>query len=273
MPVSGKSSRESRRRAVEQARQAEARGRRRVRLGVAAGAVVVLAGVGVGVAVSGGNGAGSDAAGGSGVIGNAADYLPLSTLGALTAAPAPGALGPENVPIPSAPMLAGTSAATTGQTIDGISCQTSEQTVFHIHAHLTIFVNGQPRQVPGGDRHPGRGRRSRRRPVRSSALAPASTGCTRTRPTGSSTSSRRSKRTYTLGEFFDEWGQPLGPDQAGPAKGKVTVIVNGKVFKGNPRDVPSACARTCSLTSAPPGSRRRRSTGPRRACDSRRVWG
>ena len=46
------------------------------------------------------------------------------------------------------------------------------------------------------------------------------------------------QRTYTLGEFFDEWGQPLSPTQAGPAKGKVTVIVNGKVFKGNPRNVP-----------------------------------
>ena len=46
------------------------------------------------------------------------------------------------------------------------------------------------------------------------------------------------KRTYTLGEFFDEWGQPLSSSQAGPAHGKVTVIVNGQVFKGNPREVP-----------------------------------
>jgi hypothetical protein len=46
------------------------------------------------------------------------------------------------------------------------------------------------------------------------------------------------QRTYTLGEFFDEWGQPLSQHQAGPDHGKVTVIVNGKVFQGNPRDVP-----------------------------------
>ncbi len=97
-------------------------------MGVAAGAIVVVAGagVGIGVAVSGGNGGGNNADGGSGAVGNAADYLPLSTLGKLTAAPAAGALGPENVPIPSVPALAGPSAATTGQTIDGISCQTSE---------------------------------------------------------------------------------------------------------------------------------------------------
>ena len=42
-----------------------------------------------------------------------------------------------------------------------------------------------------------------------------------------------------LGEFFDEWGQPLGPDQVGPAKGHVTALYNGKVYRGNPRDIPS----------------------------------
>ena len=41
-----------------------------------------------------------------------------------------------------------------------------------------------------------------------------------------------------FGQFFDEWGQPLGPGVVGPASGHVTVLVNGQVFKGNPRDVP-----------------------------------
>jgi hypothetical protein len=49
---------------------------------------------------------------------------------------------------------------------------------------------------------------------------------------------RRCRRTYALGEFFDEWGQPLGPGQVGRARGKVTVIVNGQAFKGDPRDGP-----------------------------------
>jgi hypothetical protein len=235
MPVSGKSSRENRRRAVEQARQAEARRKRRVRLGVAGGAIVVLAaaGVGIGVAVSGGGGGGSAGGGGS----DAADYLPLSTLGALTAAPAAGALGPENVPIPSAPVLAGTSAATTGQTIDGIGCQTSEQTVFHIHTHLTIFVNGQQRSVPAAIGIPGAvAEQTKAGPFIGSGTCfywlhtHANDGIIHIESPV--------ERTYTLGEFFDEWGQPLGPDQAGPAKGKVTAIVNGKVFKGNPRNVP-----------------------------------
>ena len=33
-------------------------------------------------------------------------------------------------------------------------------------------------------------------------------------------------------------GQPLGPSQVGPARGKVTVIINGQVFKGDPRSAP-----------------------------------
>ena len=206
-----------------------------MRLGVAAGAIVVVAGagIGVGVAVSGGGNSG----GGSGVVGNAADYLPLSTLGTLTAAPAAGALGPESVPIPGAPVLAGTSAATTGQTIDGIGCQTSEQTVFHIHTHLTIFVNGKQRQVPAAIGIPGAvAEQTSAGPFVDSGTCfywlhtHAADGIIHIESPV--------ERTYTLGEFFDEWGQPLGPGQVGPAKGKVTAIVNGKVFKGNPRNVP-----------------------------------
>jgi hypothetical protein len=233
--VSGQRARESRRQAIERARQAEARRKRRVRLGLVAGAVAVVAaaGVGIGVAVSGGgNSAGSTA----GSV-NTADYRPLSTLGPLTPAPAPGAMGPENVPIPSAPALAGTSPATTGQTIDGIGCQTSEQTVFHIHTHLTIFVNGKQRQVPAAIGIPGAvAQQTNAGPFVDSGTCfywlhtHAADGIIHIESPV--------QRTYTLGEFFDEWGQPLGPDQVGPAKGAVTAIVNGKVFKGNPRDVP-----------------------------------
>jgi hypothetical protein len=45
-------------------------------------------------------------------------------------------------------------------------------------------------------------------------------------------------RTYTLGDFFDLWGQTLGPTQVGPARGRVTALYNGQVFRGNPRDIP-----------------------------------
>jgi hypothetical protein len=46
------------------------------------------------------------------------------------------------------------------------------------------------------------------------------------------------QRTYTLGEFFDIWGQPLNRRHVGPARGTVTVLFNGRVFTGNPRRIP-----------------------------------
>jgi hypothetical protein len=210
--------------------------------------VVVLAGagIGLGIGLSGsGSGPGSGSGTGSGTgsapapaAGGAASYAPLSSLGTLTAAPPAGALGPEAVPIPAgAAALAGTSAATAGQAIDGISCQTSEQTIFHIHTHLTLFVNGQQRQVPAGIGIPNaQAQQTQAGPFVDSGSCfywlhtHAADGIIHIESPV--------QRTYTLGEFFDEWGQPLGPTQVGSAHGKVTVIVNGQVFKGNPRDVP-----------------------------------
>jgi hypothetical protein len=237
--VSGSNSRESRRQALEESRQAQQRRKRRLRLAAWGGAVVVVAGagLGLGLGLSGSSPASGAVAGAGASAAGAASYGPLSSLGTLTAAPAPGSAGPENVPIPSAPALAGTSAATAGQAIDGISCNSSEQTVFHIHTHLTIFVNGQQRQVPAGIGIP-------------NAVAQQTQGgpfvtsgsCFYWLHTHAADGiihiESPVQRTYTLGEFFDEWGQPLGPGQVGPAQGKVTVIVNGQVFKGNPRDVP-----------------------------------
>jgi hypothetical protein len=227
-------SRESRRRAIQQAKAAEARRKRRVRLAVA-GSVVAVAGLAAGITVAT-TGGGSPASGGSSGQGGAA-LAALATLGTLRPAPAGGPMGPEGVPIPSAAALAGTASKATGQAVDGISCDTSEQTLFHIHAHLTIFVNGVPRQVPAAIGIPGA-------VAQQTSAGPfiGSGTCFYWLHTHAADGivhiESPVQRTYRLGEFFDEWGQPLGPDQVGPAKGHVTVIYNGKVFEGNPRDVP-----------------------------------
>jgi hypothetical protein len=234
--VSERNSRENRRRALQEARKAEERRKRRRRLAAWGGAVVVVAGVGLGLGLglSGANASGAAAAA---TPGNSASFGPLSSLGTLTAAPPPGSLGPEKVPIPSVPALAGPSAATTGQTIDGISCQAGEQTVFHIHTHLTIFVNGQQRQVPGGIGIPNAV--AQQTPVGPFVDSGTCFYWLHTHAAdGIIHIESPVQRTFTLGEFFDEWGQPLGPSQVGSAHGKVTAIVNGQVFKGNPRDVP-----------------------------------
>jgi hypothetical protein len=161
----------------------------------------------------------------------------LSTLGTLKPAPAPGPPGPEGVPVPPGPVLAGTGTAATGQPVDGISCQTTEQTLFHIHAHLTIFVNGSARQVPAAIGIPGA-------QAEATAQGPfiASGTCFYWLHTHAADGvihiESPVQRTYTLGNFFDIWGQPLGTDRVGPATGHVVAIYNGQVYQGNPRDIP-----------------------------------
>jgi hypothetical protein len=219
---------------IAEMRAAEARRKRRQRWLIGAGAVVAVAGVAVGItlAVSGGSSPASDG-GGTPKL----KLASLSTLGTLQPAPSPGAVGPEQVPMPNAAPLTGTATKATGQKVDGIGCQTSEQTLFHIHTHLTIFVNGSPRQVPAGIGIPGA-------KAQNSPQGPfiGSGNCFYWLHTHAADGivhiESPVQRTYTLGNFFDEWGQPLGPGQVGPDKGHVTAIYNGHLYQGSPRDIP-----------------------------------
>ena len=199
------------------------RKRRRIWMaGAGAAAVAVLTAVGISLAVAA-NGDGPGAAGGAPKLKLAA----LSTLGTLQPAPSPGPPGSEGVPVPDAAPLAGLAAGAAGQDVDGISCQASEGGVLHVHAHLAIFVGGAARQVPGDV----------------GFLAHAQGGpCLywlhTHAPDGIIHVESPAQRTYTLGDFFDEWGQPLGPGQVGPAKGRVVAIYNSQRYRGDPRDIP-----------------------------------
>jgi hypothetical protein len=50
------------------------------------------------------------------------------------------------------------------------------------------------------------------------------------------------ERTYTLGNFFDIWNEPLGPEQVGPANCHVTAFFNGRHYRQSTRHTAS-CAR------------------------------
>jgi len=219
---------------IAQARAAEARRRRRWRWLGAIGAVVIVAGAAVGITLAATSG-GSAAHGGTGSV--SSKLTSLSTLGTLKSAPAPGPTGPEGVPVPSAPPLASTATKAAGQPVDGIRCETSEQVVYHIHAHLTVLVNGSPRQIPAGLGIPG----ARAKNTRQGTFIDSGT-CFYWLHThaadGIVHTESPIQRTYTLGNLFDLWGQPLGPGQVGPAKGHVTAIYNGKHYQGNPRNIP-----------------------------------
>ena len=155
----------------------------------------------------------------------------LASLGPLVS-PSPGTIGPEGAPIPSAPPLADLGKAATGQDVDGIKCETSEQVAYHIHAHLAIYVDGKPRQVPFGIGIPD--------PVTQQANGypfVVSGKCFSWLHTHMSDGvihvESPLQRGYTLGEFFDIWGQPLSAAQVGPVTGTVTAFYRGKPYTGS----------------------------------------
>lgn len=158
-------------------------------------------------------------------------------LGRLAPAPAPGPIGPEGVPIPTAPPLAPPQPLRLGEQIDAITCQREEQVAFHIHAHLRIFVRGHSRRIPGG---------IGAAPPLQEAVTPAgrfvaAASCFTWLHTHAADGiihiESPAERTYTLGEFFDIWGQRLDSDHVGKTRGTVTAFVDGRVVAGDPRRI------------------------------------
>jgi hypothetical protein len=135
-------------------------------------------------------------------------------------------------------LLADTAAQAQGQVVDGISCQTSEQVVYHIHAHLTVYTNGKARTIPEGI-----GIVPPTQVVQTSAGPFVVAGkcfywLHSHTADGIIHIESPSQRVYTLGNYFDIWNQPLSATQVGPAHGTVTAFVDGQTFTGDPRSIP-----------------------------------
>jgi len=145
-------------------------------------------------------------------------------------------LGFEGIPIQSGAAVAPASTTQTG-TVNGIQCGSKEQLAYHIHAHLTVFDNGQARSIPGGIGIPGS-------QVEQSSAGPVAVGgqCIywlhTHAPDGVIHIESPTQRIYSLGDFFDEWHQPLSATQVGDVKGKVSAIVNGKPWTKSIRAIP-----------------------------------
>jgi hypothetical protein len=125
----------------------------------------------------------------------------------------------------------------TGQTIDGIRCDQSEQALFHIHAHLAIYVSEKPGPVPPAIGIPNP-------QVQQSPDGPfvVSGSCFYWlhSHTGDGIVHVESpiQRTFTLGDYFDLWGQLLEADQVGTDRGQLTAYLNGQRFTADPRTIP-----------------------------------
>ena len=115
-----------------------------------------------------------------------------------------------------------------GLPIDGIRCDASEGAVQHIHSFLHISDRGRAVEVPAGVGIPEGGQ------------------CLYWVHTHSADGmihiESPVKRTFTLGQFFDVWGQPLSRTAAASARAPhgrtLRVSVNGKSWKGDPRTIP-----------------------------------
>ena len=243
--TSGKQSKAQRRnenqRRVAEKRAAELR-KKRMRIGIRVVGVLAVIAIAVLIItqVTGG--------GSAGVPANFKDpHVPLqaipSSMSSTWVQPPAGSPGPEGVNVPSGPKLATLLNAATGQNIGQVQCQAGEQTVVHVHTHVTVFVNGQARVIPYGIGVPGfQAIQTAQGPFVETGTCfywlhvHAYDGIVHVE-------SPSTTQAFNLGELFDEWGVPLSKTQVGPATGTVTVFFTspGKkagLYTGDPRNLP-----------------------------------
>jgi hypothetical protein len=149
----------------------------------------------------------------------------------------PGSRGPEGIALEQGTPLASLAGAASGKTVEGVQCNANEQIAYHVHTHLAVYVNGVLRPLS-----PGIG-------IVEPVAQQTATGAFYSATTcyywlhvhaqdGVIHIESPTTRTYTLGQFFAIWGQPLTTTQVGPAKGTVTAYVNGHRYLHPPATIP-----------------------------------
>jgi hypothetical protein len=152
--------------------------------------------------------------------------------------PVYGGLGPEGVPLQVGPVFAAAATGLTGAPIDGLQCNAGEQLAYHHHAHVVMFVNGQPRAIPLGVGMvpPAVVQQTPKGP-----FAEGSNNCLYWihvhAQDGIVHVESPTPKTLELGQFFDIWGHHLTSDGIGSVKGTVTATVNGKPWTGDPANI------------------------------------
>ncbi|HEY4320927.1 MAG TPA: hypothetical protein VGM77_07045 [Gemmatimonadales bacterium] len=131
-----------------------------------------------------------------------------------------------------------------GKPIAGISCDAMEGSRIHIHQHLVILDHGKSVAIPFD------------------VGRPASANClywihTHT-PDGIIHIEAPANRSFTLGDFFAIWGEPLSRLEAASAKGSRTsplrIWVDGKRYLGDPRMIALVAHADITIEAGPPFS-------------------
>ena len=120
-----------------------------------------------------------------------------------------------------------------GQPVDGIEGSSREMLKVHVHAHLALFDKGQQVAIPYGigivkpfqvkDGFVGMGQGIYWLHTHDA--------------TGIIHVESPDDRRYTLGNFFDIWGQPLTSREVAGLKGMMRAFVDGKLYSGDPRGI------------------------------------
>ena len=150
---------------------------------------------------------------------------------------APAAAGPEGVPLQSGRALGPPRSPVAGESSGGIPCGSREQLSYHVHAHLTVFVNGKQRAVPLGV-----GIAPPRRVTQNDGGPFVSGGSCfsflHTHATDGIIHIEAPARVnFSLGQFFDIWEQRLDRTHLGSHRGRVVAYLNGKRYSGDPRTI------------------------------------
>ena len=129
-----------------------------------------------------------------------------------------------------------------GEQVAGISCDAMEGAKVHIHQHLSVIDHGRPVEIP----------LNVGRPQSGACLYWVHTHTL----DGVIHIESPMNRTFTLGDFFTIWGQPLTRTQAASAKAdkgaSLKVWVDGKPYTDDPRKIPLATHTDVVIEAGPP---------------------
>ncbi len=136
-----------------------------------------------------------------------------------------------------------TASGGNGQTVDGIKGSGHEMLKSHTHAHLALFYHGEQLAIPYGI-----GIIQPFSVVNNFVGAGKGYYCLHTHDaSGIVHIESPDQRAYTLGDFFDIWGEPLSAHNVAGLRGKVRAYVNGRIFSGKFRDIPLSAHNQITL--------------------------
>jgi hypothetical protein len=159
---------------------------------------------------------------------------PTSTIATPTSKPY---IGPNGLPMETGAFLAPATTTRLGAIVNRIQCEPLAQRAYTAYAHLQVYVDGHSRALPGGigivDENP---------VETPHGLFYGALTCmywVHTRAADGLVEVQSPvSRTFTLGDLFAVWHQPLSGTRVAHARGRVTTTVNGRRWRRSPALIP-----------------------------------